>query len=115
MSKEREVKSFLSTFKSNLDIFGILYLDRSKNAQALLDLDIIAAERDRIIKDIKPEDYCEGPKEEKIFNQVEYWVFGKKVKSHEVYIKISLGNYGSKVICISFHIAEHPMKYPLKT
>ena len=80
-----------------------------------MDLDIVATERDRIIREIEIEDYSEGPKEEKIYNKVEYWVFGKKVKSQEVYIKISLGNFGSKVICISFHIAEQAMKYPLKT
>lgn len=42
------------------------------------------------------------------------WVFGKHVKSHETYIKISIGAPGTNAICISFHIAEHPMNYPFK-
>ena len=115
MSVESEVKRFLTKFKANFDVWGVLYLDRDKNAQALLDLDIVAIERDRILKEIEVEDYSEGPHEEVIYNKVEYWVFGKKVKSQEVYIKISLGNFGNKVICISFHKAEHLMKYPLKS
>ena len=114
MSLESGVSRFLSTFKTNFNVFGILYLDRDKNAQALLDFDIVATERDRLIREIEIEDYSEGPKEEKIYNKVEYWVFGKKVKSQEVYIKISLGNFGSTVICISFHIAEQPMIYPFR-
>ena len=43
----------------------------------------------------------------------EMWVFGKDVKGQEVYIKITLGK-GASALCISFHIAEHPMNYPFK-
>jgi hypothetical protein len=43
------------------------------------------------------------------------WVFGKNVKGQEVYIKITLGFPISTTICISFHFAEYPMRYPLKT
>ena len=42
------------------------------------------------------------------------WVFGKDVKGREIYIKIALGRKNSSTVCISFHIAEHPMIYPLK-
>ena len=42
------------------------------------------------------------------------WVFGKDVKGSEVYIKITLGPPNYRAVCISFHVAEHPMKYPLK-
>jgi len=42
------------------------------------------------------------------------WVFGKEVKKKEVYIKISMGIENTNAICISFHIAEYPMKYPYK-
>ena len=44
----------------------------------------------------------------------EMWVFGKDVKEREVYIKITLGYENGQTICISFHIAEHPLKYPFK-
>ena len=42
------------------------------------------------------------------------WVFGKDVRGREIYIKIALGMQGGQTICISFHIAEHPLKYPFK-
>jgi hypothetical protein len=42
------------------------------------------------------------------------WVFGKIVRAQEIYIKITMGIAGGSAICISFHIAEFPMKYPLE-
>jgi hypothetical protein len=42
------------------------------------------------------------------------WVFGKQVKKNEVYIKVSMGIENNGAVCISFHIAEHPMNYQLK-
>jgi hypothetical protein len=45
---------------------------------------------------------------------MEMWVFGKEINKHEIYIKITMGQPNQSVICISFHIAEHPMIYPLK-
>jgi hypothetical protein len=42
------------------------------------------------------------------------WVFGKQLKNKEVYIKVSMGRENNGAVCISFHIAEHPMNYPLK-
>lgn len=41
-------------------------------------------------------------------------VFGKDVKNREVYIKIMISDYGGQTICISFHLAEAPLKYPFK-
>ena len=41
-------------------------------------------------------------------------VFGKDVKNREVYIKIMMSELVPQTICISFHLAEHPMKYPFK-
>lgn len=39
------------------------------------------------------------------------WVFGKDVKSKDVYIKISMGISNSSAVCISFHIAERKIHY----
>jgi len=36
------------------------------------------------------------------------------VNGREVYIKITLGASDHSAVCISFHIAEHPMNYPFK-
>lgn len=115
MAKEHEVKQYLNELRTKIDIFGILFLDdRGKNQQALASLEISPAQREEIIKDLEPEDYVEGPLEEKMHGILAMWVFGKTVRSHEIYIKVSMGTENNKAVCISFHVAEYPMSYPLK-
>jgi len=115
MIKKEDVEKFLKDFKVKLNIFQIVYRDdRGKNSQALLDLEISPSQRTEIIKSIEPENYSEGPLDEKLYDGSHMWVFGKKVKGNEVYIKISMGSKDLPVICISFHIAQHKMKYPFK-
>lgn len=112
---EKEISEFLKEFKVKLGIWGVLYRDdRGKNSQALAELEITASFREQILKDLEVHDYSEGPIEEKLYRGASMWVFGKLIKEKEVYIKISFGAPGSNVLCISFHVAEHKMNYPLK-
>ncbi len=115
MATYREVEAFLADFHSKMKIWNVLYRDeRSKNSQALADLELRPIDRTKILENLKPLDYCEGPTTETLYGGSDMWVFGKEVKTQEVYIKITLGFAGGSVICISFHIAEHAMNYPLK-
>ncbi|HAQ19911.1 MAG TPA: toxin [Prolixibacteraceae bacterium] len=115
MATKQEVERFLNDFKTKMSIFHILFMDyRGKNAQALLDLEISPIKRIEILKKLTVEDYSEGPLAERMRDILPMWVFGKEVKGTEVYIKISMGAANSQTICISFHPAEHPMKYPNK-
>ena len=114
MSKESEIESFLSAFKTKLDIWGIIYVDRDKNQNTLLELEIRPIDRDPVLKALQLEDYSEGPLKEILYQGADMWVFGKKVKETEIYIKITMGNISNQLLCISFHIAEHEMNYPFK-
>ena len=115
MASKKEVESFLQELISKIDVFDILFLDdRGKNQQTLLDLEILPIKRKGIIKSLKPENYSEGPIDEKMHGILPMWIFGKLVKGVEIYIKISMGSINSHVICISFHKAEHCMNYPHK-
>ena len=115
MATKQEVEQFLSQFKMKLDVFGVFFLDgRGKNAQALLDLNITHLERMAVVRSIEVENYSEGPIRDVLNDYGEMWVFGKDVNGQEVYIKITMGKPNLKAICISFHVAEHPMRYPLK-
>ena len=80
--------------------------------KGLHDLEITASKRKELIKALKVQDYSKGPLEEKMRSILPMWVFGIEVKKKEVYIKISMGIENTSAICISFHIAEYPMKYP---
>ena len=115
MATREEVEQFLNSFHCKLKIFQIIFRDdRGKNTQALADLDITPAYRKDVIKQIVAEDYSDGPIIDTLNRYGEMWVFGKDVKGQEVYIKIALGFQGYPTICISFHKAERPMRYPFK-
>jgi hypothetical protein len=115
MMTEVEVSSFLKDFKAKMKIWDVLFRDdRGKNTQALVELELRPIERQAILEQLESKDYSEGPLEEKLYGGAEMWVFGKTVKKREVYIKITIGAMNSSVICISFHLAQKNMHYPLK-
>ena len=110
-----DVRSFLEQFQAKMKIFGIIYRDdRGKNQKALEELEIVPSFRKVIIENLKVEDYVEGPIIDTLNHLGEMWVFGKDVKGREVYIKIMISNVGGQTICISFHLAESKLTYPLK-
>lgn len=115
MITKEDVEAFLERFHQKIKVFQIIFRDdRGKNAQTLADLEITPSRRVDIIKEIKAEDYSQGPIIDTLNQLGDMWVFGKDIKGKEVYIKISLGQENSQTICISFHISKHKMKYPFK-
>ncbi len=115
MASKEQVKNYLKEFKIKMSIWNILFLDdRGKNSLTLSDLEMMPVERIKILKKLEVYDYCEGPLQETQYGGSEMWVFGRTLKGKEIYIKITLGVENTSVICISFHIAEYPMKYQFK-
>jgi hypothetical protein len=56
-------------------------------------------------------DYIETILDDKDTNKPPFWVFGKFIKTNDVYIKIKIRNkLTNKVFCVSFHYARHPLK-----
>ena len=115
MITKEEVQKFLNQFHEKMKIFGIIYRDdRGKNRKTLEELEIVPSYRRVVIENLVVEDYVQGPVVDELNKLGEMWVFGKDVKGREVYIKIMIGGVGCQTICISFHIAEHPLVYPFK-
>ncbi len=115
MTNNDEIAAFLQDFHVKMNIWGIVFRDdRGKNTQTLLNLEISKDYRNKVLKELQVTDYSEGPLPEKMYGGAAMWVFGKMVKGKEIYIKITMGMTGAQTICISFHIAEHPMNYPNK-
>ena len=115
MVTRENVQGFLDQFQAKLKIFGIIYRDdRGKNQKALEELEIVPSYRKVVIENLTVEDYVDGPVVDKLYKLGEMWVFGKDVKGREVYIKIMISEHCGQTICISFHLAETPMKYPFK-
>lgn len=114
LTKE-EVQSFLEQFHAKMKVYDILFRDdRGKNKKTLEELEIVPSYRKVVIESLTIEDYVEGPVIDKLNKLGEMWVFGKDVKDREIYIKIMISEHCGQTICISFHLAEHPMKYPFK-
>ena len=115
MSTKDEVSEFLRFFKEKMKIWDVLFRDdRGKNTQTLADLELRPIDRNKVLEKLAVEDYSQGPLEETMYGGTAMWVFGKEVKKSEIYIKITLGLAGGSVLCISFYIAEYPMRYPFK-
>jgi hypothetical protein len=116
MARKSEVELFLKEFKEKMRFWDVLFRDeRGKNTQALVDLELRPIERKTALEQLESIDFSEGPLEEKLYGGADMWVFGKTIKKKNVYVKITLGAFGASVICISFHLAEYPMNYPLKS
>jgi hypothetical protein len=115
MVNKKKVEQFLREFKEKMKLTNVFFRDdRGKNAQTLADLEIRPIEREDVLLKLTAEDYSEGPLEDTLYKKSDLWVFGKEIKKSEVYIKISIGYGEGGVICISFHVAEKTMNYPLK-
>ncbi|MDE6716215.1 MAG: toxin [Muribaculaceae bacterium] len=113
---KEDVERFLENFYVKVKIFGLRFRDdRGKNLNTLAELEITPRMRETVVMSLKWNDYSDGPIIDELNRGAEMWVFGKDVKGTEVYIKITMGEPNSHTICISFHTAEYPMEYPLKT
>jgi hypothetical protein len=113
MTSRNEIEAFLRDFHTKMGIWGIVVRDdRGKNTQTLLSLEITKDYRNKVMEALLVTDYVEGPNTDELHKGADMWIFGKKVKEKEIYIKITMGSFGAQVICISFHIAEHVMIYP---
>lgn len=108
---KQEVEEFLGRFGIKFDVWGIFYLDRDKNEEALKALGITPKARDEIVRQLQTDDYVETLPT--VFFD-EMWVFGRDMDGIELYIKIAMGQPNDRTICISFHIAEHPINYAFK-
>jgi len=116
MATKQEVELFLNQLKDKIKVFEVAFRPRGKNLDDLAELDITPIKRLEYLMNLKAEDYYGGAKKDTYDpTKPDYYEFGIQVKGKEVYIKISPGLPNKMVDCMSFHIAEFPMNYPLKT
>lgn len=71
------------------------------------------------ILSLTPKEYSQGPlldKDQANYKNENFWIFGKNVQNKLIYIKLKIRkiNNHEETVCMSFHIAEHQMKFPLK-
>ena len=90
-----------------------IFVQTNRNKKSLFDIFSIKIELDGMPSDMlfHSDDYVETLSAD-FFNEM--WVFGKDMDGTELYIKIALGQPNNRTICISFHLAEHPIQYIYK-
>jgi hypothetical protein len=109
------VNAFLKEFRQIAEERGIYLVPRDKNIQGLTKLHITETIAKDEVKSLSAADFCSGPKQD-ADQSGEVWEFGKKFGKKEAYIKLKIAKLpdGTKIAkCISFHPAEHPLRYPL--
>ena len=83
---------------------GTLFLNREKNVQALLDLEITPGFRKTILKDLEHTDYSQGPIVDKMLEGADLWIFGKDCQEQRSLYKDYNGE--TKFKC-PLHIIPH--------
>jgi len=114
--KREHVANFLKDFKKiATEGRGIDFVPRSKNLDSLLMLGLTRKNAKEEILSLSVTDYCGGPEPDKD-RPGEIWEFGKLIESKEVYIKLKIAQVGNEKIakCLSFHIAEFALCFPLR-
>jgi hypothetical protein len=120
--QQQTIQQFLDLFKDVATREGINVSPREKNKLALIELGLTAKIRTSIIMNLTTDDYVCGP-EPDLNRKGEVWVFGTAIQTIEIYIKIKVAEYTPldstksvrQAVCISFHPAEEPLQYPLKS
>lgn len=115
MTNNQQVELFLKCLIDKIRLMEVAFRPRDKNLEALAELDITPIKRIEYLMNLKVENYCSGPNKDTYDPcKPDYYEFGIQIKGKETYIKISLGLSGKMVDCMSFHVAQFPMSYPLK-
>lgn len=113
--KETDVELFLKEMRDKINIFDVAFRPREKNMDSLATLDILPIDRIVYLKKLTADNYHSGPKpDNENPSSPHYYEFGVMIKGFEVYIKLSLGRPDKRVDCMSFHIAERKITYPLQ-
>jgi hypothetical protein len=112
-----KVRQFLLEFKRAVEENGVYLIPRQVCIETLRRLQLTQRNLEEELLGLSVEDYSAGPEKDRDVPG-ELWIFGKQVGGQEVYVKIKLmtdetGKNRAK--CISFHTAERPLKYPLKS
>jgi len=125
-SKRRDVITFLEELKGllgkeNFDIDSDLTLIKKKKPDdeehstpyTLLDLDYDIWDVVERLKELTVSEYSETKIDKDDLNPPLLFVFGKIINRKLVYVKLKIkGDQKRRVLCVSFHYARNPMKFP---
>lgn len=118
-SSRKDVNDFLTQLNKvlkdpNFSIADDLFLIRkAENQSTLIDLDYDLDDVAKILSELNIKNYSETLFDQDNENPPLLFVFGKEISKKEIYIKIKVRmNPERKIVCVSFHWAQHAMLYP---
>lgn len=114
MASPQEITDFLKKFKLVL-LQDFTFIKRKKNLDTVSRLGITIPYVKTLFAQLTYKDYINGPEKDKDRHGNMIWEFGIHIQGEEIYIKLSDDFSFNKAKCISFHIADFPIKYPYKT
>ena len=116
-TSKQAVLEFLRKFKDAMTNGerGLDIIPREENNRTIVELGLTRRNIENEILGLTALDYCSGPEPDRTRPGV-IWEFGKNIVLQEIYIKLKLAENGDQKIakCISFHIANHKINYPLR-
>jgi hypothetical protein len=113
LAERFKVALFLSLMKmaaANQFVFA----RRKKNLDTLALLGLSLADAKERVLSLVPEDYVGGPLPHAKRPEDEGWMFGVGVEGQEVYVEGCVITEPLLCTCISFHLSEWPLSYPLQ-
>lgn len=95
---------------------NFLFIPRRENLQTLVDLDYDVDQVVEHLRALTVEEFSEAIIDKDNAQPPFLMVFGRTINQKLVYIKIKIREKEdcSKVVCVSFHFADHPMSFPFK-
>jgi hypothetical protein len=96
-------------------LFNSLLVPRKQNLDCLARLGISFGDAKERVLGLTPTDYVSGPLPDLDRPAGEVWVFGLMMDSTELYVKLTLILEPERCVCISFHPAIRPLRYPLRS
>ena len=114
------VRNVLIKIKNLIAKGNYIFLgNRKKNFETLLELGLKYSHVKQDILSLTPKEYSEGPlldKDQINYKDEFFWIFGKNIQNKLIYIKLKIRktNKYEEAVCMSFHIAEYQMKFPLR-
>jgi hypothetical protein len=112
---KEQIREFLLEFKDIAVNRRIDIVNRLENMNSMAELGLTKRNCIDEILTLSVEDYCTGPDADKD-RPGEVWIFGKRIGSADVYIKLKIAVVENIKIakCISFHEARFPLTYPCR-
>ncbi len=109
----KAVCDFLLVFKKAVAQTGVYLVPREETLATLQRFGLTKKNLEEILLSLSVADYCRGPEADRD-RAGQLWIFGKRLRGHEIYIKLKVATVAGKIIakCISFHVAQYPLSFP---